>query len=236
MTSVESKIVLQKVRKLLALATGNSNQNEANLAMGVAMKILESHRLTMADVTASITERTCVYVAKTRITWKHLLLGYVAEANGCCLLVAQYPDRIEANVAGCAFDIETVTTLFAWLVVEFERLANDGKYTGSARLQFLQGAATGIGAQLEEAISETRETADAYAIVLVDQRLEKLKADLIKSMGVKKRKIKSSIHNEKAASAGFNEGKTMHLGKKLGTSTGKIDEESVEKGSHVQRQ
>jgi hypothetical protein len=50
MITKESETTLQKIRKLLALADGNQNQNEREVAMQFAMDLLSKHNLTMSEV------------------------------------------------------------------------------------------------------------------------------------------------------------------------------------------
>ena len=51
--------IIQKIRKLLALAEGNKNEHEREVAMQFAMELLSKHNLITGSGTSSGNQRLC---------------------------------------------------------------------------------------------------------------------------------------------------------------------------------
>ena len=80
-----NKNIFEKINKLLALAN-SSNENETTVAAQKASLLLAQYNLSLADLgSQDLTDITELVVETTTrfISWKMLLLGGIAEANGC---------------------------------------------------------------------------------------------------------------------------------------------------------
>lgn len=119
--------VLDRVRKLLALAT-SSNVHESALAAAQAQALIDRYRLEsiLADVTAEpITDGSEAPLERARRPrkWRLVLASALAEANGCLAWTAERGGVTEFCVLGRAADREAVASLWAWLAPRIEWLS-----------------------------------------------------------------------------------------------------------------
>lgn len=126
--------VIEKVRKLLALANGNANVNEAAAAAARAEELLHSHKLSMAQVEASGGAADADKVEWTSVDdsagmrWRHNLLWALAVAFSCKAIrgtiratrTARKTYRM--NIVGKTADTQTVVYMYQYLQNEIDRI------------------------------------------------------------------------------------------------------------------
>jgi len=117
--------IVEKVRKLLALATGNPNPNEAANAAAKAQELINAYRLDMADLgradgDACEEASDPLYRGKVKVTWIGNLAGVVARANGCHVF---WGEGGEIKIVGKRTNVELCRYLHAFVRGEIDRYA-----------------------------------------------------------------------------------------------------------------
>lgn len=119
--------VLERVRKLLALATSN-NVHEAALAAAQAQALIDRHRLQalLAEETLEpITDGTEAPLERARRPrlWRSVLASALAEVNGCLAWSAERSGETALYILGRSDDRAAVVALFQWLGPRIEWLS-----------------------------------------------------------------------------------------------------------------
>jgi hypothetical protein len=160
-TSSSQKInsLVDRIRKLLALAGNNPSEREAAMAMERASALMAEHNLTMAQVETLGTDDERIedqFIGEhKRQPWVRSIWDAVAELNFCFFVYRVYDEQY--FLIGARANVETTKIMVAYLVQTVERLARElgeGRAfrTGCAdrlvrrlialRLQRMQAAAT----------------------------------------------------------------------------------------------
>lgn len=125
---MEISEVIQKVRKLMALAQ-SSNEHEAALAAAKAQTLMLEHKLSEGDLDSAvlkskdpITEAfTTESIGKfAYMQWKGALMYGIAKLNNCAALLC---DSKRLKIIGRTSDRQVVEYLSCYLIREVERLA-----------------------------------------------------------------------------------------------------------------
>lgn len=152
MTNPENsrKDVIFKVKKLLAMAEGKANLNEALAAAEIAQRLIMLHNIDEADLEASgnsrgSREEVYDYIAKNDYPFLptilnppdfiQILLKTIAEHNQCMIYVAkvQFKENEEPkeafSIIGRQSNIDLIEFLFFWLFFQIEKffLESDAK-------------------------------------------------------------------------------------------------------------
>jgi hypothetical protein len=219
--------ILEKVRKLRALAT-SSNEHEAAAAAAAAERIIQEHRLSEAEVEAggeAPTEKASdghepiTTHAKRAPYWRKYLVSGLSSRHGCATYLRYAGGGGWAHqIVGRKSDVETVRYLFAWLSLEIDRLAGLHKGEGRAWLNsYRVGAVAGCLEAMAVAEREIRAQAHvtSTAIVRVDARREEAKAALPGGLG-KGSGYNGSINSGGGYAAGKRDGANIHTGVRIG--------------------
>lgn len=119
--------VIEKIRKLFALADGNSNINEASAAAAMAQELMFKHKLAMADIDAPDEPEDVLgstdFDAPGHL-WKKSLVHGVARAFYCrsCTLGSSGKNKT-VRIVGKLSDTQSATYMARYLINEIERLA-----------------------------------------------------------------------------------------------------------------
>lgn len=169
--STRHAALLSKVRKLLAMAEGTDNSDEADAFSRKAAELIAAHRLDTARLDEPDERELAIreypmgrgaYV-RARIA----LLQAVADAHGCQVVFGSRPEGTVAYVAGFRDDLETTDVLYASLHTQAAgRMTRERRRTGAAtqqwRRSFLFGFAHEVHAMLERSRSSAeRDVADS---------------------------------------------------------------------------
>jgi len=176
--------ILERIKKLHALATRNSSTHEAAAAAAKAQELCFQHNLELEEVikTKGVDKAPYVkadYVMKAGrndAPWKRTLFDGICKANFCKDIY--YPGTSKMGVVGQRHNFEVVCYLFEYLTKEIERLALDscikeGIFTKRGRYikQFCQGAADAIYWRFQEILkARTVSTEDCRALVVVKDK------------------------------------------------------------------
>lgn len=155
--------VIERARKLLALADRNANENEAALAAAKARSLLLHHDLTISSVediedqAPSVVEEA-VEGSQRFPSWRRMLLSKLSEAFGCGLVkrtdYQTYNGRryTELTLVGAPSDVALARESYGYLAEVVQRLARRhcaGKGRRFANA-FRVGCAQRVGARLAE--------------------------------------------------------------------------------------
>jgi len=178
--------LLDKVRKLLALAT-SPNVHEAASAAAKAQELIARHQLqALLDETDRTEESLSdgrdepLEVARKIRKWKAVLASGLAHANGCAAYTVAAKKREQhLCIAGRVEDREAVTALWAWLVKRLEWLsATHGEgHVRDWHESFRIGAAETVVERLSTVQHEARrqlqnEGLEARALIRLDAAIE----------------------------------------------------------------
>lgn len=190
--------VIDKIAKLRRLAT-STNVNEAAAAAAAADKLMQEHGIAEAQLEAS-GEKDAEPIAHDpdpliewtgrRPGWQRVLAARLAHHYGCSAW-GEHDHTIDGRnkhiyrmrLVGRASDIASVRYMYAWLVVEIERLAQQRRGHGRSWLDsFRCGAVDGVTNALYRAkkavLAETATHAGtSTAITLVENRADLAKAE-----------------------------------------------------------
>ena len=178
--------VIEKIKKLNALAADMANENEAALAAAKVQALLMQYNLTMETVAdkpdANPYEKNEEELKCNRNTkgWKAALYHVIARHNFC--RIVNFPATTKIAVIGKRHNQEAVRYMFDYLEREIERLA---KKAAGYQLQkkamyfrdYCNGAVRTINDRLKEQ-KEAMETTQAECFALVvktDAELEQAK-------------------------------------------------------------
>lgn len=136
----ENQSVIEKIRKLLALSEGNTNEHEREVAMQFAMEMLEKHNLSIAEIgTATLDRAVCSVESSIKLEkWIATILKAV-----CCLYFTDFY-RTERNTpvfVGTAGNIAVSLDVAEWLVNSIRKESNRLYKDPYQRRSFRAGAA-----------------------------------------------------------------------------------------------
>ena len=187
---------IDKIRKLLALATSD-NPHEAAQAAARAQEILDRYEINRAMLAIDAgdveldepienfaTKDAPLDAAKAVATWKGCLSRVLAEVNQCRVYTSRNDNGRTIEIVGRAGNVQKVRYLYAYLVHEIERLcARDGRGCGRTwrnnyRHGVIDTVAKALRAARAHAADELRREvgANARALMRVDQALARIDA------------------------------------------------------------
>lgn len=208
---MQDKIV-ERVRRLLALATSD-NVNEAANAAAAAQKLMAEHRISEAmlaidsgsdEDVEDVENQVLDVVGRRKELWLGILLHGLTRANGCEAYWASEDGQAVLRIVGATSDVQTCTYLYLYLRVEVERLCKaQGRKGPDARrfnASFKAGAASTLQRRILDAAKEQRteqriEAAEqgGVALMRIDSALARLdaKAERVKLAMPKTRKARA---------------------------------------------
>lgn len=193
-------VIVEKIKKLLALSR-SSNVNEAANAAAIANKYIAQYRINEADLIDQKTanksvdqeyypekmydDTSPIYESARVTSWKLQLACLLASHYGCAIWNDKAFGASKAGRSVSRFrligrynDVQFAKTMFTWLVNEIQRLADtECRGMGHATLaSYCKGAVKGIESLLEEGkrIAEVKaeQAGKSQALQRVDKRGE----------------------------------------------------------------
>ena len=157
--------LVNKVRKLLAMAEGSANPNEADAFSRKAAELIATHRIDpdrlRAEANDDLAVRELVLGRGAYVRGRLSLLQVVAEAHGCRVVFEVRDRGTVAFVAGFRTDLDTVELLYHSLHSQASsRMAAERRATAAAtqrwRRSFLFGYADQIRQMLKKTAADVR--------------------------------------------------------------------------------
>lgn len=223
--------VIDKARKLLQLRERAASAGEAAAAAKALAKLLDKHRLDVAELELDSKQQPEGIVADDKrplASWKRIepwrrdLALVLAEHFGVCCWqqgLRRPGQAIEHHLCLCgrSSDVELVRGMYHWLGAELVRLCASACHSKGARYarSWRDGFVTGISRQLHAARGEIAQT-NTQAIVLYD-RAREAREHLLGLFG-KLKPVQWSAHNEvdrQAYFQGRDRGDALHLGERI---------------------
>jgi hypothetical protein len=224
--------VIEKVKRLLALAK-SSNPHEAANAAAKADELMQQHRLSEAEVEAVVqgkgdrnetieedADPLCSFFEAQ--AWRLTLSRGLCQAYGVAFWLDLTKDVLGKPIrklimVGRRSDVEMVRTLYAWLSTEITRLmlADAKGKTLHWRSSYCEGAAEGVVVSLGAQRASQRPATGhgSKALVLLDDRYEESRRrmyELHPNLG--KVHAKNSRPDWSAKASGRQAGGNIHLG------------------------
>lgn len=234
---MEIKAVIEKVQKLLSLSKSD-NIHEATAAARQANRLIDQHRLTMADLETETQviedpleeDSEYIYTSGKVTPWKIILLNNLAHHYGLYHYNSgtwETGRKISRfKLIGRRSDIAVARYMFAWLVATCQRLANlEAKGKGRVFVSsYCEGFVQGVNVQMAASREELKKQATSSAIVKIDNRgldarshAYKVVKGLYEKQGSSARRL-----DPNAYTAGKERGKNVHLGASLGAGKNKL--------------
>jgi len=129
--------IIDRIRKLLALASNNPSPAEAASAAAMAQRLAFEAKLELASIEVDdeapdaepVTEETLLETHQ-RVNWASQLVSGIASANGCRTVytwgILRGKRSRKLNILGRRTDVQTVAYLYGYLRGEIERLCKAG--------------------------------------------------------------------------------------------------------------
>jgi hypothetical protein len=234
MTDPERTRIIDKVKKLLALADGaGATPGESAAAAARAAEILERYKLERAEVDATddetvSTDNELTHVSGSIPTWQRMLAFTVGKATGTQSYLLKegprthgYPRRFQRlMLIGRPSDVEVAKYLFMYCKMEIERLtkkyADLGDIIGQKeRNNFRVGAVMTLAEKLGVIRDEARAAASSTAIVRVEARDEAVQA-VVKSLDMRTARKPSIAYDQDARALGKDAAREIEIRKGVG--------------------
>ena len=214
--------ILQRIRKLLAMADQTVSPEEAVVAAQKARKLMDEHNLTRDDIPDEESEfarRVAGHPFKAYPIWMQTIAIYIADYNDC---VVDYEstgyrrgDPRYIRFSGFKADAIIAGYMFNYLTKNGERLAK--AESRQSRGQFLTGYATGLALQIKEVINKRKTEQNANVRTLIIDRQAIVKS---KFKGARQTRHSTSVHDKEATRRGGQAGYSANLNQQVsGSST-----------------
>jgi hypothetical protein len=193
--------LISKVRKLLAMAEGTSNRNEADAFSRKAAELIAAHRIDPEWLRESVNDELAVLEVPlgrgAYVRGRLMLLQTIGEAHGCRTVFEVHNRGTVAFVAGFRSDLDTTELLYHSLHTQAaSRMASERRATAAAtqqwRRSFMFGYASEIQAMLEVTNDEATQRIHPSSAVLPalrakDKRVEEFSRQRFGRVGAARR-------------------------------------------------
>lgn len=167
--NAEKEKVMKRIRKMLKMAEGKGNANEAGVAASMAEKLMRKYNLSHADVELQDLDEDSIIAHESKIkygaripTWVGALIVSTAQLHDCeaKYQINMFNGRAKKVVTflGERADVIVAAWVFEYLNKEIRRLANNFKAEhGVGRREadaFRKGAAVEVNAMLRRMLNE----------------------------------------------------------------------------------
>lgn len=175
--------ILERIRKLLALARDNPNPHEAEAAAAMANRLMLKHSIDESKVRDNPVNphagfKRHVYTTGKFAAWEASLLLYITRANLCSTIKI---GRDQYDILGPKDNVDVSVEMHVWLKMEIHRLAVEAYAKKDERsnygsmdphrfhTSFKHGAVAAVGSRLaltrQEVEAESVENSSALALI-----------------------------------------------------------------------
>jgi hypothetical protein len=226
--SVDESIV-EKIKKLLALADGNQNEHERAVAMQFAMELLAKHNLSMSEVKdTDFGTKTDEFVSDFRLDpWVRVVIRAACKLYYTEVYTSTRYDlwgrklRVAVFV-GTTENIAVTMEVAGWLVSSIRNESNRAYKEQFERRSFRLGAADRIldrAKELMEAERHTATTSTGTSLMVVRNQLERANHEHLAKLNLRHTRRRSSYIAPDAYSRGEKYGERVRLSQYNNTST-----------------
>jgi hypothetical protein len=200
---VSQESIVEKVKKLLALANGNQNEHEREVAMQFAMDLLSKHNLTMTEVECDISKLSTIEVdGDFRLEpWVRLVLRAACTLYYTEIYISERIDYFRYRMVkvpvfiGTAENIAVTMDVATWLINSIRKESNSAYKDASDRRSFRLGAADRILERAFEIVEAERQKAskgNGSSLMIVRNQLEKANQAHLAKLNLRQSKPRSS--------------------------------------------
>jgi hypothetical protein len=143
-TEVDREKLIDRVKKLLALAGNNSNENEAAVATAKASRLIAEYNLTLSELKDAGDERIQNEYPSNGLknSWERTIWFGVAELNFCMYYYSSKPPySLVHHLIGTEVNVISSKVMADYLVSTVNRLAQEAPIAGTKRNAFRLGCA-----------------------------------------------------------------------------------------------
>ncbi|MFP5487629.1 MAG: DUF2786 domain-containing protein [Acidimicrobiia bacterium] len=156
--------LVDKVRKLLAMAEGTANPNEADAFSRKAAELIALHRIDPDRLLAEANDDLSVIEVElgrgAYVRGRLALLGAVGDAHGCKVVYEVRSHGTVAFVAGFRSDLDSVTLLYHSLHTQASsRMAAERRATAAATQQWRRSFLFGYADQIRTMLRQSADQA-----------------------------------------------------------------------------
>ncbi len=202
---MEHNPIIEKIRKLLALAN-SSNEHEAALAASHAQRLLSAHNLAMADIEAQhkpqSADKVEATVSRTLPKWVRHLSAGVCTAFDCQGI--HHPATGKLTFIGVGVDVQIAAYTFAYLDKTVRRLCSSymkhhihenipTRHRELMRQSYYLGAVSTINQKLREQKAQTPTTPGAL-VPIKEGLIKKTMSEIGPTRTVRSRKSYIDSH------------------------------------------
>lgn len=170
---------IERIAKLLALAEGTNNPNEAAVAAAQAQRLMTKHQIARSDIADDSDgikrDETPLFTGKRIKPWLIALANGISQSNGCMTVVAT-AETNRVHIVGRVEDITVVRVLFQYLRREIEhhvRIAKAAGFLWGPHVnQFRLGAVVAVSRAMELARKQAADEVSSTAIIKLDDAAE----------------------------------------------------------------
>ncbi|MBS1952589.1 MAG: DUF2786 domain-containing protein [Cyanobacteria bacterium SZAS-4] len=155
--------VANRIRKLIALATGNANEHERLVAMEAAQKLLDEHNLSMFDIEGEVHRASDVdHKALREIKlqpWVRIIMHCVCKLYNTTFFMRKHAgESYHPVVIGTPENIEVTLDIATWLITSITKESKITFKMQKERNSFKLGAAQRLFERVEELLTKPAET------------------------------------------------------------------------------
>jgi hypothetical protein len=235
MTSVEESAIVEKIRKLLALADGNQNNHERDRAMEAAMDLLARHNLSLSEITPA-EAAACVQAQKADFrleAWVKSVLMSACKLYYTAYYVQEEFDYVNYReikypiFVGTKENIAVTIEMSIWLLDSIRKESNRMYRTDADRRSFRWGAADAISERVDAMMKAEKQAADHPApgatgasLMVLRTQLERANDEYMGTLNLRYTKARTSYVKPDAYANGEVFGEQVHLQSRAQASKG----------------
>jgi hypothetical protein len=211
--------IIDRIKKLHALAERNSSTEEAASAAAKIQELCFKHNLELEEIVNAGGDQNAPHVrfdylmpetTRTDVGWKRTLFGGIAKANFC--QPVYIPGTTQMAVVGQKHNFDAVVYTFEYLTREIQRLAiqesRDQRFlSNKERRRYMQGFCEGAASTLYQRLTasfqqQARQTAESRELVVVKDR------DLDAAVKIHFPRLHRASRRATGSTGGFSHGRT----------------------------
>lgn len=217
---------LEKVQKLLRLSKSD-NANEAAVAMGMAQRIIDKHKLDMASLELNPEQEEPIQdfrddlLDDSAASWKGRLAVVVCKANGCkpyLLNSKGKKGKKGIGIIGRKSDVDAVRYMYSWLSNETDSLmkaANDAygrTWCNNFRMGVIDTLAERLKKEKQDFEAQAVANNQGSALVRVSDNARAVEVWTRQNLHLRARSAGQMRGNASAREAGREAGRSINLG------------------------
>jgi len=225
--------IIERIKKLHALAERNSSTEEAASAAAKIQELCFKHNLELEEILKTSGQQKSPYVkfdylmpdtTRADVGWKRTLFGGICKSNFCSTVY--FPNSTKMAVVGQKHNFEAVCYTFEYLTREIQRLGiehiRQGGFFGKEKRRYFQGfcegAANAVYWKLANSLKQqAAQTTESKALVVVKDK--ELDAAVRIHFGKTRKVSRRATGNSSGYSDGTKAGQNINVNRGVGSSS-----------------